>query len=95
MIFGATVFGLAHDGPGDGKFVRMVAADRAPPFNPVLYSLDAFLPVIDFQQERFNTPSGEGVLAAIAELYFPVHVLAGWILITLGLLGITGLVRKR
>jgi hypothetical protein len=116
-----------------------------PRFNPVLYSLDTLLPIINFGHKehwgpRYGTPASSipsqwaqlGVKSAIASSLSPTavqgeglggraatilrslwatictwvtdgralhlyrlgHIAAGWLLITLGIAGVTGLVRK-
>ena len=72
-------------------------------FNPLIYSLDVFLPIIDLQQEgnwRPN-PSQPCVIAgrarpcgAYLRAYLWVHIIIGWALTTLAVAGFSGLVRK-
>lgn len=90
IAVGAFVFALAAN---DNQFVRTTTA-KVPPFNAVVYSLDTFLPITDLQQERFHAPSGRGFSGGAVRIYFWLHVLSGWILVTLGVLGLTGLVRR-
>ena len=68
LALGTTVFGLHHPAPtGTGAI---------PPFNPLIYSLDLLLPVIDFGVARAYT--SEGGYAWLAY----VLTAAGWILAT-------------
>jgi hypothetical protein len=90
VVAGALVFGFAEN---DGHFVQTTA--KATPFKPVVYSLDTFLPIADLQQERFRAPGGDGFWAGSVQVYFWLHVLAGWTLVTLGILGLTGLIRTK
>ena len=62
-----------------------------PPFNAAGYSLDTFLPIVSFGQEDAWTQR-EGTLALQA--YTWAHIAIGWVLTTLGVLGVTGLVRR-
>lgn len=75
-----------------------------PKFNPYIYSLDVFLPIIDlrlksawlpnanqgnFEDKIFHLKSG-----AWLRYYFWFQVISGWILTTLCVAGFTGLVRN-
>jgi hypothetical protein len=65
-----------------------------PQFNPALYSIDVFLPIVDLHQESYwipNTgqPGGKPFL-----VYMIIHIMAGWFLTTLFVAAITGVVRK-
>lgn len=62
-------------------------------FSAIGYSLDAFLPIINLHQEELWVPSGFGGGRWI-QYYYWVHICLGWALITLGVAGFTGLVRK-
>ncbi|NUR29715.1 MAG: hypothetical protein HOV83_28350 [Catenulispora sp.] len=68
LIMGTVVFGLHHP----------VAAgpDKAAPFNPLIYSLDLLLPVINFGQGRAYVPTGGYQWVAY------LLTAAGWILAT-------------
>ena len=64
-----------------------------PKFNPWIYSLDVFLPIIDLRLKNAwipnaNTPCGEAL-----RYYFWVQTASGWVLTTLWVAGFTGLVR--
>lgn len=74
-----------------------------PPFEPVLYSLDALLPIINLNMERYWGPSlafsGPVLLGLPLSVwtweYLRCHIAVGWILSTLGVLAFTGIVRPR
>jgi hypothetical protein len=74
-----------------------------PEFYSLIYSVDVFLPIIDFHQESFWIPRASrgkkispftlrwgGVLLA----YFWLHILLGWVFTSLWVAGFTGLVRR-
>lgn len=72
-------------------------------FNPFVYSLDAFLPIIDLHQEAVWLPNpsrpcvvagGEHPCGAYLRIYLWAHIIVGWALSTLAVAGFTGLVRK-
>lgn len=60
------------------------------PYNPLWYSLDLFLPFIDlgFDDKWLPKPERKWALA-----YSKIHMLAGWVLIPIGLLTITGIIK--
>lgn len=59
-------------------------------YNPIWYSLDLFVPFIDlgFDDKWFPKPDRKWAVA-----YSKIHMLAGWILIPIGLLTITGIIK--
>ena len=75
-----------------------------PTFIPWMYSLDTFIPIINFGQKEYWVPRAtcnyvkvtSGCIQGIEGLYLYrwVHTIVGWMLITLGVAGFTGLVRK-
>jgi hypothetical protein len=87
-----------------------------PGFNPWMYSLDSFLPIINFGQKDYWSPevpefnpsplSSQQLHTASApspltitwvkflRLYRWLHIAVGWLLIMLGIAGVTSLVRK-
>jgi len=77
-----------------------------PGFNPILYSIEAFLPVIDLGVEKYWTPNTQGgfsihiaemsifSIGGVVRLYLWVHILAGWTLTTLFLGSISGFIRR-
>jgi hypothetical protein len=77
-----------------------------PKFNAVFYSLDLFLPIVDLRQKSYWQPNAEpgneislpfkikwGWGSAI-QYYFWLHIILGWMLTTLWVAGLTGLVRR-
>jgi hypothetical protein len=68
LVTGIVIFGLHHPVP--------VSPDKAPPFNPLIYSLDLLLPVINFGQGRAYIATGGYQWVAY------LLTAAGWILAT-------------
>jgi hypothetical protein len=60
-----------------------------PVFNALVYSVDAFVPLVDLHQAKYRLPIGPWL-----QVYLWVHISLGWILTTLLVVGLTGLVRK-
>ncbi len=75
LAVGSVAYGLDHPRP--------IRADEAPDFNPVVYTLDLLLPIIDFGQERAFTPDGSHQWLSY------VLVITGWILATAIVAGVT------
>jgi sRNA-binding regulator protein Hfq len=77
-----------------------------PSFNPIIYSIDVFLPIIDFHQESHwlpNSKPGSNLSllwfkvdsGAALRCYFWIHIFAGWVLTSLSVAGFTGLIRSQ
>ena len=60
-----------------------------PTFNAFVYSLDTFVPLVDLHQAKYRLPTGPGL-----RLYLWIHISSGWVLTTLLVVGLTGLVRR-
>jgi hypothetical protein len=56
--------------------------------------LDTFLPIISFGQEGSWYPKASGWYGYGTLGYLWAHIAFGWVLTTLGVLGVTGLVRR-
>jgi hypothetical protein len=65
-----------------------------PPFNPWLYSLDVFLPIVDFHEKGYWEPRENSANGAFIKVYSILHIIAGWVLTTLAVAGFSGLVKK-
>lgn len=62
-----------------------------PKFNPWVYALDTFLPLVDFHQEEYWTPRS-GWWAK--DFYLPFHIISGWVIATLFAASFTRLARQ-
>ncbi len=81
----------ANLGDGSGltnQQLRWIAG--YPKFSPWVYSLDAFLPLVNFQQEEYWTPAS-GWWAK--DWYLPLHITSGWVIATLFAASFTKLAR--
>ena len=81
MAVGSVAYALRPPSP--------LKADEAPTFNPVFYTLDLLLPIIDFGQERAYAPVGS------AQWLSYVLVITGWILATTVVTGVTRTVSRQ
>ena len=72
-----------------------------PVFSAFVYSLDTLVPLVDLHQQNYWLPNanrGSTVLGvktgAWVRVYLWIHILSGWLFTTLGVAGLTSLVRK-
>lgn len=68
--------------------------DNLPCFNPLIYSLDVFLPIVDLRQEGYWLPVANKPGRSWFEAYYWLHIILGWLFTTLSVAGLTGLVKK-
>jgi len=105
VIIGALIFGWADAyhlmAPSSPEILTdplYRASGTIPPdyprFQALAYSLDAFLPIVDLHQESFWLPDASKPFGALVRLYLWIHIAAGWLLSTLFVSGVTGLVRR-
>ena len=81
LAIGSIAYGLHHPPP--------VKADEAPEFNPVFYTLDLLLPIIDFGQEHAFSPTGwyQGLSYVL--------IITGWVLASTIVAGVTRTVSRQ
>ena len=89
VILGAVLFNAGYRA---GHLVSP-KPDAKTQFSAIGYSVDSFLPIINLHQEELWVPAGAGAGRWI-QYYYWIHICLGWALITLGVAGFTGLVRK-
>tara|TARA_R110002124_G_scaffold26361_7_gene94891 strand:+ start:17263 stop:18885 length:1623 start_codon:yes stop_codon:yes gene_type:complete len=65
-----------------------------PAFNGLMYSLDTFFPFVDFHQEAYWLPFAGDRFGGFFRLWLWVHIIAGWVLSTMAVAGLTGLIKK-
>ena len=98
LILGAWFFGVGY------KKNLMVAtqdnSEQVAQFNQLIFSLDAFIPLVNLHQEPYWLPSpncGNPFLGiksgAWLRFYLWFHIAAGWVLTTLLVVGLTGMVK--
>jgi hypothetical protein len=66
-----------------------------PSFNPFIYSLDTFLPIVDLRQKGYCLPNAHKTVGLLVQIYLVIHIICGWILTTLWVAGFSGLIRGR
>ncbi len=85
VALGALLFGSGSD---PAQFEKTITGEP-PAFNNIVYSLDSFVPLVDLHQAKYRLPKGGGL-----RVYLWLHIGFGWLLTTLLVVGLTGLVRK-
>jgi hypothetical protein len=89
VLVGYLVFHLGHEAGLLKKSPRTSGS-----FSALGYSVDTLIPVVTFGQDQHWSPVSSTVSGQLVQLYMWVHILIGWVLTSLGLLAVTGLVRK-
>lgn len=64
-----------------------------PQFNPILYSVDVFLPIVDLHQESLWIPNTGKPGGQFYMYYMIFHITAGWFFTTLFVAAVSGLVK--
>ncbi|MCP4583087.1 MAG: hypothetical protein GY839_15870 [candidate division Zixibacteria bacterium] len=73
---------------------RVISEDY-PKLNPIFYSIDMFVPLVNLHQAEFWLPNAnKGAWGAALQYYMWFHIFAGWFLSTLLAVGLSGLVKK-
>jgi hypothetical protein len=67
---------------------------NVPCFEPLAFSADVFLPILDLRQDSYWLPVNLGPNAQFFRGYLWLHIILGWVLTTVGVAGLTGLVKK-
>jgi hypothetical protein len=65
-----------------------------PRFHPWLHSADVFFPFVDLHQESYWLPRAEESGENFYRIYMWLHILLGWLLTSIGVVGLTGIVKK-
>jgi len=66
-----------------------------PPFSAWAYSIDAFIPFLDLVLEHYWIPNADaGWFGAFLRIYLWFHIVVGWVLSSLFLTGVTGIIRR-
>lgn len=94
IVLGILVFSWAHSAGLVAPAGSPDAALSTPYFEPVGYSLDVFLPIVDLHQESAWEPNLAMPGGRLIQYYLYLHILAGWFFTTLAVAGVTGLVRS-
>ena len=89
VLLGALVFGRAYEA---GALVSIDPDAVAQPFQPIVYSADVLLPIVDLHQERSFEAAGPG--SGFARLYLWLQISLGWIIATALGAAATGFVRR-
>lgn len=87
-ILGFMFIGTVFFWIGSARFAE-TKEGTAPTFNAIVYSIDVFVPLVDLHQVKYRLPTGWWLRS-----YLWIHIGLGWVLTTLFVVGLTGLVRR-
>ncbi|MEX0814059.1 MAG: hypothetical protein WD014_00135 [Dongiaceae bacterium] len=65
-----------------------------PQFRAFVYSLDVFLPIVELHQEEYWLPLANGLKGWAVWIYMWLHIAFGWVLTSLAVLGLGGVIKK-
>lgn len=85
LVVGWILFSVGHH-----KNLISPISDPHPEFSSIIYSVDTLVPVIDLSLKKFWIVKGGGWL----RIYMIAHIFAGWVLTTLFLVGLSGLIKR-
>lgn len=74
-----------------GSFVPVA---NYPRFNPFLYSFETFAPLIRLYQAEFWFPNTGTPAGSVARWYLRFHIAAGWVITTIFVAGVVGLIHR-
>ncbi len=69
-------------------------SEAHPEFQAFMYSLDVFLPIVDLHQKAYWLPFTQDGCNYFFMIYLWIHICLGWLLTTLAIAGLTGIVKK-
>ena len=69
-------------------------AETYPKFNAFVYSLESFVPLIKLDQSANWAPNANRAWGRFLRYYLYLHITAGWVLTTLWVGAVTGLVKS-
>ncbi len=80
-----------------GRYVEVIQPTRSvpyPDFIAPVYSLDLFIPLINLHQATYWLPDSQNLWGILILIYFCVHIVLGWVLMTMFIFGLTGLLKR-
>ena len=86
--------GVASVGMERGLLSETTERPHYVSFNPLVYSIDEALPIIDLRHSSRWLPTGKGWDGRAVQVYFWIHTILGWVIATLFVIGFTGVARK-
>ncbi len=64
-----------------------------PKFSALIYSIEMFVPVLDLRMAKYWIPDANKKRGTVVRWYMWIHIIFGWILTTLLIVGLTGLIK--
>jgi hypothetical protein len=95
IIIGSIIFTLTFKaGVMESTASQQQLSGKNLVFDPMGYSLDVFLPIVDLHQENAWEPDPSKQGGIIVQYYMYFHILAGWFFTTLAVAAVTRLVKS-
>lgn len=90
VIAGSFIFNEAHL----SHHMLLLKNEAHPAFQPFVYSIDVFLPIVNLHQKDYWLPDTAHPGSYFYMIWLWVQICLGWILTTLAVAGLTGIVKK-
>ena len=68
--------------------------EKYPCLEPIMYSIDTFLPIVKLHQEEYWLPDDSKQNGSFYRAYLWLHIIFGWILTTIAVASFSGIVKK-
>jgi hypothetical protein len=94
VLFSTNPAVLVPSRPGLGIDGASACTADYPCFQPLVYSADVVLPIVDLRQQEFWIPDASKPWGWAYLTYLWLSILAGWALATALVAGLTGIVRR-
>jgi hypothetical protein len=101
LILGVVMLGYLFFGIGFRAKIMTSTSDNGPKASSLVYSLDMFVPLVDLHQAKGWVPNADGGknlwllhTGDLLRIYMWFHVIAGWVLTTMFVVGLTGKIKS-
>jgi len=94
LVIGIGTYEFSDVGPSAALISTKATKEYCPKFDPLLYSADAFLPIVDLHQKTYWLPNPTFANYDHVMRYLRIHIFLGWLLTSLAVAGLAGIVKK-
>ncbi len=78
----------------NAEIIMPAKPEPYPDFIAPIYSLDLFIPLINLHQATYYLPVSSNLGGILILAYFCLHIAFGWVLMTMFIFGLTGLLKR-
>lgn len=78
----------------EGYAYLKIVPPQYPVFEPIVYSIDAFFPIVDLHQEEYWIPDGHTLVGLMTKAWLWAEICFGWIMTTILVSALSGLFKK-